>query len=126
MLHSLLLKARAEIFRLLLGDQGKELHLRDIARQSDMAAGALQKELQRLEELKLIVSTSEPMIPTLFIPSFAASSKRPADLPTCSPKRSRESTESNLPTSLDLPRTVKLRLQATSTSLRSSALACAC
>ncbi|MDQ8198186.1 nucleotidyltransferase domain-containing protein [Pelagicoccus enzymogenes] len=55
-LHSLFSKARAEIFRLLLLDPKKELHLRDIARQSGMAVGGLQKEVQRLEELELIAS----------------------------------------------------------------------
>lgn len=55
-LHSLFPKARAEIFRLLAVDPGKELHLRDIARQSGMAVGALQNEVQRLEEMELILS----------------------------------------------------------------------
>lgn len=55
-LHSLFPRARAEIFRLLLANSGTELHLRDLARQSGMAVGALQKEVQRLEEMELIMS----------------------------------------------------------------------
>lgn len=55
-LHSLFPKARAEILRLLLSDPEKELHLRDIARQSGMAVGALQTEVQRLEEMELLIS----------------------------------------------------------------------
>ncbi|MDQ8188481.1 nucleotidyltransferase domain-containing protein [Pelagicoccus sp. SDUM812002] len=55
-LHSLFPKARAELLRLLLTDPAKELHLRDLAKQSGMSVGALQKEVQRLEETELLVS----------------------------------------------------------------------
>lgn len=55
-LHSLFPKARAEIFRLLFADHDEELHLRDLARQSGMAVGALQKEVQKLEEAELLVA----------------------------------------------------------------------
>lgn len=55
-MHSLFPKARAEILRLLFATPEKELHLRDIARQSNMAVGGLQKEIQRLEGMELIVS----------------------------------------------------------------------
>ena len=54
LLHSLFPRARAEIVRLLFLDPEEELHLRELARLCGMAVGALQNEVQKLEELELI------------------------------------------------------------------------
>lgn len=41
-------RVKAEIFRLLFGLSGKELHLRELERQSGLAVGTVRQELQRL------------------------------------------------------------------------------
>ena len=47
--------ARAELIRLLFTDSANELHLRDLARQSGLAIGTLQKEVAKLSSAELLV-----------------------------------------------------------------------
>ena len=49
-------RVKAEIFRLLFGLSAKELHLRELGRQSGMAVGTVRQELQRLVRLELVVA----------------------------------------------------------------------
>ena len=49
-------KARSEVLRLLLGQPGRELHLRDLARLARLSPAALQKELANLTTSGLIIS----------------------------------------------------------------------
>lgn len=49
-------KSRAEIIRLLFADPGKELHLRELARLSDLAVRTLQNELAKLAAEELLLS----------------------------------------------------------------------
>jgi len=49
-------RTRAEIFRLLFGLGGLELHLREIVRRSGLSVGTVRGELRRLERLDLVVS----------------------------------------------------------------------
>ncbi len=51
--------ARAEIFRLLFGSVGRELHMREIERQSGYADATVRQELRRLLRLGLIVSRQD-------------------------------------------------------------------
>ena len=55
-LHTLFPKVRAEVIRLLFSDAVRELHLRDLARNSGLAVRTLQTELSKLEKADLLVS----------------------------------------------------------------------
>jgi predicted nucleotidyltransferase len=46
---------RAEILRLLFGDDRREAHLRDLARHAGLSAAAVQRELSALSALELVV-----------------------------------------------------------------------
>lgn len=48
-------RARAEIFRLLFGLENRELHGREIERRSGFTIGTVRHELQKLEQLQLII-----------------------------------------------------------------------
>ena len=48
-------KVRAELIRLLFTDPASEFHLRDLARQSGLAIGTLQKEVAKLSAAELLV-----------------------------------------------------------------------
>jgi predicted nucleotidyltransferase len=52
-------KVKAEIFRLLFGVSDRELHLREIERQSGLTVGTVQQELQRLTRLGLIAARKD-------------------------------------------------------------------
>ena len=47
-------KIRSEIFRMLFGVNGKELHVREIERRSGLTIGTIQQELKKLVRLDLI------------------------------------------------------------------------
>ena len=47
-------RVKAEVFRLLFGDPGCALHLREIARQSGLAVGTVRQELKRQVQLGLL------------------------------------------------------------------------
>lgn len=47
-------KARAEIFRLLFGASGKELHMRELERQSGLTIGTVSQDLKKLKAMDLI------------------------------------------------------------------------
>ena len=49
-------QVRAEIFRLLFGDDKISIHLRDLQRQSGLSIGTIQKEIAHLKELDLVTS----------------------------------------------------------------------
>jgi len=49
-------RVKAEIFRLLFGVDQRELHVREIQRQSGFSVGTVQQELRRLNRLGLIAS----------------------------------------------------------------------
>ena len=49
-------RARSEIFRLLFGVGHRELHSREIQRQSGMSIGTVQEELKKLERVGLLIS----------------------------------------------------------------------
>jgi uncharacterized protein len=49
-------RVKAEIFRLLFGLSAKELHLRELERQTGLAVGTVRQELQRLVRLELVVA----------------------------------------------------------------------
>jgi DNA-binding transcriptional ArsR family regulator len=49
-------RVKAEIFRLLFGVDQRELHVREIQRQSGLSVGTVQQELRRLNRLGLIAS----------------------------------------------------------------------
>jgi uncharacterized protein len=49
-------RVKAEIFRLLFGLSAKELHLRELERQSGLAVGTVRQELQRLVRLELVAA----------------------------------------------------------------------
>ncbi len=53
--HILSSRARAEIFRLLFGLENRELHGREIERRSGFTIGTVRHELQKLEQLQLII-----------------------------------------------------------------------
>jgi DNA-binding transcriptional ArsR family regulator len=46
---------RAEILRLLFGDDRKEAHLRDLARHASLSPAAIQRELSSLTALDLVI-----------------------------------------------------------------------
>ena len=70
-------QVRAEVLRLLFADPGKELHLRELSRLSQLALGTLQAEVRKLAAAELIVArrdgnrlyyranTSHPVFPEL-------------------------------------------------------------
>lgn len=47
---------RAEVLRLLFANPGRELHLRDLTRQSGMGLGTVQGELEKLSQADLVTS----------------------------------------------------------------------
>lgn len=49
-------QVRAEVLRLLFADAGRELHLRDLTRQSDLGLGTVQGELEKLSQADLVTS----------------------------------------------------------------------
>jgi len=49
-------RVRAEIFRLLFGLDEKELHLREIERQSGLSLGTVRQDLQKLMKLDLVMT----------------------------------------------------------------------
>ncbi len=49
-------KTRAEVFRLLFAEPGREAHVRDLARLAGMTPAAMQKELGYLQEIGLVKS----------------------------------------------------------------------
>ena len=49
-------RVRAEIFRLLFGLDGKELHLREIERQASLSLGTIRQDLQKLVKLDLVTT----------------------------------------------------------------------
>lgn len=55
-LHVIFPQVRAEIVRLLFADPGKELHLRELSRLSELAVGTLQVEVQKLAAAELLLS----------------------------------------------------------------------
>ncbi|MEZ5384207.1 MAG: nucleotidyltransferase domain-containing protein [Prosthecobacter sp.] len=76
-LTAILPKARAEVFRLLFVEPGKEVHVRDLARLAGLTPAAMQKELGYLQEIGLVVGerdgnrlyyraqTTHPLFPEL-------------------------------------------------------------
>jgi DNA-binding transcriptional ArsR family regulator len=48
-------RVRAELFRLPFGLSARELHLRELERQTGLAVGTVRQELQRLVRLELVV-----------------------------------------------------------------------
>lgn len=49
-------KVRTEVLRLLFADAGRELHLRDLTRQSGLGLGTMQGELEKLSSCDLVTS----------------------------------------------------------------------
>jgi len=49
-------QVRAEVLRLLFADAGRELHLRDLTRQSGLGLGTVQGELEKLSSSDLVTS----------------------------------------------------------------------
>jgi len=49
-------QVRAEVLRLLFADASRELHLRDLTRQSGLALGTMQGELEKLSSADLVMS----------------------------------------------------------------------
>lgn len=49
-------QVRAEVFRLLFADASRELHLRDLTRQSGLGLGTVQGELEKLSSSDLVTS----------------------------------------------------------------------
>ena len=76
-LTTLFPKVRAEVLRLLFADAGRELHLRELTRQSGLGLGTVQEELEKLSSSDLVTSrrdgnrryyranTSHPLFPDL-------------------------------------------------------------
>jgi len=52
-------KVRAEIFRLLYGLSPKELHVREIERQTGFTIGTVRQELQKLVRIKLLTTRKD-------------------------------------------------------------------
>ena len=52
-------RVKAEVFRLLFGPGGAQLHLREIERQSGLAVGTVRQELERLTSLGLVEKTAD-------------------------------------------------------------------
>lgn len=59
LLNLLFPQARAEILRLLFASEGKELHLRDLARQADLSIKSVQTELAKLSAADLVTSRAD-------------------------------------------------------------------
>jgi DNA-binding transcriptional ArsR family regulator len=49
-------RVKAELFRLLFGTTSQELHVREIARQSQLADGTVRQELKKLSRIGLVES----------------------------------------------------------------------
>ncbi|MEO7415159.1 MAG: nucleotidyltransferase domain-containing protein [Opitutaceae bacterium] len=49
-------RVRAEVLRLLFADEGRELHLRELTRQSGLSLGTLQTEVKKLCDADLLLS----------------------------------------------------------------------
>lgn len=49
-------QARAEVLRLLFADESRELHLRELTRQSGLSLGTLQSEVEKLSAADLLLS----------------------------------------------------------------------
>lgn len=56
LLEVLFPKVRAEVLRLLFADEGRELHLRELTRQSGLSLGTLQTEVEKLCAAELLLS----------------------------------------------------------------------
>lgn len=56
LLEILFPKVRAEVLRLLFADEGQELHLRELTRQSGLTLGTLQTEVEKLCAADLLLS----------------------------------------------------------------------
>ena len=56
LLFTLFPQVRGEVLRLLVADASRELHLRDLTRQSGLALGTMQGELEKLGEADLVTS----------------------------------------------------------------------
>ena len=56
LLFTLFPQVRGEVLRLLFADASRELHLRDLTRQSGLALGTMQGELEKLGEADLVTS----------------------------------------------------------------------
>jgi predicted nucleotidyltransferase len=56
LLEILFPKVRAEVLRLLFADEGRELHLRELTRQSGLTLGTLQTEVEKLGAADLLIS----------------------------------------------------------------------
>jgi predicted nucleotidyltransferase len=52
-------KARAEVFRVLFAEPGKEVHLRDMARLARLTPAAMQKEVKHLQQVGLVGSRKD-------------------------------------------------------------------
>lgn len=56
LLHILFPRVRAEVLRLLFADEGRELYLRELTRESGLSLGTVQGELKKLSGADLILS----------------------------------------------------------------------
>jgi uncharacterized protein len=77
LLHTLFPKVRAELLRVLFADPGREVHLRELARQSGLSIKTIQDEVQKLLRAGLLTSrrdgnrlllraeTAHPLFPDL-------------------------------------------------------------
>ena len=52
-------RSRAEILRLLFGPEGRELHVRELERQSGLADATIRQELKKLTRLGVIVARQD-------------------------------------------------------------------
>ncbi|MDO8624901.1 MAG: toxin-antitoxin system toxin subunit, partial [Candidatus Diapherotrites archaeon] len=52
-------RVKAELLRLLFGLAAKELHMRELVRQSGLSLGTVQQELQRLTRVGLLVARKD-------------------------------------------------------------------
>ncbi len=52
-------EVRAEVLRLLFADSGRELHLRDLARQTGLSLKTVQNELEKLSQADLVTSSRD-------------------------------------------------------------------
>lgn len=52
-------RVKAELFRLLFGIAGRELHLRELVRQSGLSLGTVQQEVSRLTQIGLLTSRKD-------------------------------------------------------------------
>ena len=59
LLLTLFPKARAELLRILFAEEGRTIHLRELARLSGLTVGTLQVEVQKLCEAELLLSSRD-------------------------------------------------------------------